>query len=131
MRPLRRALGSSRTTILPIRKRAKATVSAGSSVRRRRLMTGASQGVRAGKSRQSSGAVRESNIRLTRSSQPALRDSNPKRKVDGTRKAKVCQEAKGSVAVCGIWPGERQHLAEFERGRMQLSVDRAGGGCAG
>src|SRR5258708_15463043 len=36
MRPLRQAPGSSRTTTLPIRKRASATVSAGSSSRRRR-----------------------------------------------------------------------------------------------
>src|SRR5258707_247599 len=50
MRALRRAPGSSRTTILPIRKRASATVSVGSSARRRRRMEmGAWRGVTAGK----------------------------------------------------------------------------------
>src|SRR5260370_777514 len=50
MRALRRAPGSSRTTILPIRKRASATVSVGSSARRRRRTgMGAWRGVTAGK----------------------------------------------------------------------------------
>src|SRR5258708_25077983 len=50
MRALRRAPGSSRTTILPIRKRASATVSVGSSARRRRRTEmGAWRGVSAGK----------------------------------------------------------------------------------
>src|SRR6267154_5558254 len=63
MRPLRRKPGSSRTTILPIRKRAKATVSAGNSERRRRR-TGAGgwRSVWAGNWQQSSEAARKSNL---------------------------------------------------------------------
>src|ERR1700682_4736019 len=111
MRPLILPVGSSRTTTLPTRKRARATVSAGRSARRkRRIAKGLAVGGVNKKPRQSYGPGEKSNLRGSLSETPdRLRRCRMLWDSHGTRETQGNAETNGPTSVRGVGTGQRKH----------------------